>query len=365
MPIRTARDLMRQHVRAGALWCGAVAVCAVLPCHCWAQADVTPLPNAPQPDASLQERTASIHGTVMDQDGSLLPGARVEISSQDETFIEIADSEGEFHLAGLRAGKYDIRVLDAGFVNIDESVSVADGEMKELPPIELHMAIAHADVTVFATNHEIAAAQVAEEEKQRVFGIIPNFYVVYDSKPAPLSAGQKFDLAWKSTLDPVTFLGVGINAGIEQASGDFSGYGWGAQGYAKRFGANFADGTISTFLGGFILATAFHQDPRYYYQGTGTVWSRTKHAVSSMVICHGDNGKLEFNYSNVLGTFAAAGISNLYYPSTDRHGAGLTLQNAAEGLGIGAFGAVMQEFVVRKLTPHLPSHKTVDAPVAP
>jgi hypothetical protein len=344
---------MRQRVRRGALWCGVVAVCALVPCHCTAQADSTSLPNTPS-----QDRTASIHGTIIDQDGSLLPGARVEITSQSETYIEIADSEGEFHLSGLRAGTYAIRVLDTGFVNSDESVSVLDGEMKELPPMELHMAIAHSDVTVFATNHDIAAAQVAEAEKQRVLGIIPNFYVVYDSKPAPLSAGQKFHLAWRSTLDPVSFLGAGVNAGIGQATNEFSGYGVGAQGYAKRYGANFADGAISTFLGGFVLATAFHQDPRYYYQGTGSIWSRTKHAVSSVVICHGDNGKLEFNYSNVLGTFASAGLSNLYYPATDRHGAGLTLQNAAEGLGFGAFGAVMQEFVVRKLTPHLPSRKT-------
>jgi hypothetical protein len=299
-----------------------------------------------------------IRGSVTDQGGSLLPGARVEITSQDDSFIEIADSEGEFQVSGLPAGTYEIRVLDAGFINADESVSLLDGEEKELPPIELRMAAAHADVTVFATNREVAAAQVAAEEKQRVFGIIPNFYVVYDSNPAPLSAGQKFDLAWKSTIDPVTFIGVGINAGIEQATGDFSGYGWGAQGYAKRYGANFADGAVSTFLGGFVLASVFHQDPRYYYQGSGSVWSRTKHAVSSMVICRGDNGKREFNYSNVIGTFASAGISNLYYPSTDRHGVGLTLQNSAEGLGIGAFGALMQEFVVRKLTPHLPSRKS-------
>ncbi len=310
------------------------------------------------PDLPL-ERTASIHGVVMDQEGSLLPGARIEITSQDvlDSFIETADSEGEFHVHGLRAGNYGIRVLDAGFINVDENVSLLDGEEKELPAIALHMAAAHSDVTVYATSHEIAVAQVAAEEKQRVLAIIPNFYVVYDRHPAPLSAGQKFHLAWRSSFDPVSFLGAGFNAGIDQATNSFPGYGPGAMGYAKRYGASFADGAISTFIGGAILPVVFKQDPRYYYQGTGTVTSRTLHAISSVVVAHGDNGKLQFNYSSVLGTFASAGISNAYYPASDRNGAGLTMRNAAEGLGFGAFSAIMQEFVVRKLTPHLPSLK--------
>jgi hypothetical protein len=335
-----------------ALWCGAMFACAAFPCAGRAQVDTTP-----QSDAPLLERSASLHGTVTDQDGSLLPGARVEITSQDESFLEIADSEGEFHLHGLAAGVYDIRVLDDGFVNVDESVSLLEGESKELQPIELHMAMSHADVTVLATTHEIAAAQLAAEEKQRVLAIIPNFYVVYDKHPAPLSTGQKFHLAWRSSFDPVSFLSAGFSAGIEQSSNEFSGYGEGAGGYAKRFGASFADGSVSTFLGGAILPAIFHQDPRYYYQGTGTVWSRTVHAVSSVVVTHGNNGKQQFNISNVIGTFASAGISNVYYPASNRNGVGLTMGNAAQGLAFGAFAAMMQEFVVRKLTPHLPSAK--------
>ena len=106
------------------------------------------------------------------------------------------------------------------------------------------------------------------------------------------------------------------------------------------------------------MPALFHQDPRYYYQGTGSKMSRTRHAITSVVVTHGDNGKLQFNYSNVIGTFASAGISNLYYPAKDRNGVGLTLGNAATGLGFGAFAAIMQEFVVRKLTPHLPKHGT-------
>lgn len=211
-----------------------------------------------------------------------------------------------------------------------------------------------ASVTVFATQHEVAAAEVAGEEKQRVLGVVPNFFVVYSPHPTPLAAAQKFHLAWRSTIDPFSFVGTGIGAGIEQATNSFSGYGQGGMGYAKRYGAGFADGAISTFLGGAILPTLFHQDPRYYYQGTGSTRSRAQHAVASVFVTHGDNGRRQFNYSNILGNFASAGLSNLYYPASDRNGAGLTMRNAAIGTAFGMFGALMQEFVVPKLTPHLP-----------
>jgi hypothetical protein len=342
---------MRQRIGTHAVWYGALAACAAASCSGQV------VENGALPDTPSQERSASLHGTVTDQGGRLLPGARVEITSEGESFTEIADSDGEFRANGLRAGTYTIRALDSGFISVEEHVTVLQGEVKEVAPIPLRMTTARAEVTVVATVHEIAVAQVAAEEKQRVLGIIPNFYVVYDKEPAPLAVGQKFHLAWRSTFDPISLLGVGVAAGIGQATNEYDGYGQGAQGYAKRYGAAFADSAVSGFLSGAVLPVLFKQDPRYYYQGTGTVWSRTKHAVGSVVITHGNNGKRQFNYSNVLGTFASAGISNAYYPASDRHGAGLTMQNAAIGLAFGAFGSVMQEFVVRKLTPHLPSRE--------
>ena len=301
---------------------------------------------------------ASLGGTVLDADGNMLPGARVEITMPGIDLVETSDTAGQFHAVGLPAGVYTVRVQATGFTNEMQTGSVAASEQVTLLPIELRAIGSVATVTVFASQHEAAAAEIAAEEKQRVMGVIPNFYVVYSQHPTPLSPGQKFHLAWRSTIDPVQFLGTGFVAGYEQAGDQFRGYGEGASGYGKRYGAAFADGAIGGFIGGAILPVIFRQDPRYYYQGTGTIGSRTRHAIGSVVIAHGDNGRLQFNYSNVIGSFASAGLSNLYYPSTDRHGIGLTMGNAATGLGFGAFAAIMQEFVVRKLTPHLPKRGT-------
>jgi hypothetical protein len=138
---------------------------------------------------------------------------------------------------------------------------------------------------------------------------------------------------------------------VEQAQNHFRGYGQGAQGYAKRFGAGYADTVAGTFVGSAILPALLKQDPRYFYKGTGSTPSRLAYAIANSVICKGDNRRWQVNYSNILGNMAAGGISNLYYPAQDRDGAGLTFENAAIGIGASAIANVFQEFVIRKLTP--------------
>ena len=214
-----------------------------------------------------------------------------------------------------------------------------------------------AEVEVSLTQIEVAQEQIALEEKQRVLGVIPNFYVSYIPDAAPLTPKQKFGLAWRSTIDPVNFAITGIIAGVQQAQNDFSGYGQGAQGYGKRYGASYADGVVGTFIGSAILPSLLKQDPRYFYKGTGSKRSRALYAIANSVICKGDNGHWQANYSNILGNFAAGGISNLYYPASDREGAELTFENGLIGIGATAAANLFQEFVVRKFTPNLPKRE--------
>ena len=229
------------------------------------------------------------------------------------------------------------------------------GEIYTSPPIALAVATAVTDVEVVLSPEEVAEEQIKDQEKQRVLGVIPNFYVSYVPDPVPLTARQKFGLAWKTTIDPVTFVLNGGFAGVEQATNQFSGYGQGAQGYAKRFGASYADTVSSTFIGGAILPSLLKQDPRYFYKGTGSTRSRILYALANSVICKGDNRRWQANYSGILGALASGGLSNLYYPSTDRDGLGLTFENALIGIGQGAAANILQEFVIRKLTPKLPN----------
>jgi hypothetical protein len=186
-----------------------------------------------------------------------------------------------------------------------------------------------------------------------VLGFIPNFYVSYDRDAVALTTKQKFRLARKTASDPFTFVGVAAIAGVEQATDTFEGYGQGAEGYLKRFSATYTDAITATYIGSAILPSILKQDPRYFYKGTGSTGSRILYAVASPFFCKGDNMRWQPNYSNIGGTFASAGISYLYYPESDRNGAGLVIQNSIIRLGEMSFEGVLQEFVIRKLTPHL------------
>jgi len=225
-----------------------------------------------------------------------------------------------------------------------------------VPAIRITIATVVTEVHVGLPLIEVAREQIKEQEKQRVLGFIPNFYVSYVPDAAPLAPKQKFELAWKSTIDPFTFVGVGALAGVQQATNDFEEYGQGMQGYAKRFGAAYADVVSGTYIGSAILPSLLKQDPRYFYKGTGSTRSRVLYAFANTVICKGDNRRWQPNYSGILGSFATGGLSYLYYPTSDHSATEIVLQNSLIRIGESAFENVLQEFVIRRLTPRLQHH---------
>jgi hypothetical protein len=172
---------------------------------------------------------------------------------------------------------------------------------------------------------------------------MPAFNSVTGGVAPPLTPGQKFRLMFKSTTDPYVFGFAAFTAGIGQAQDSHAAYGQGIEGYAKRFGANYVDTADGNLWGNAILPVLLHQDPRYFRRGRGTFKHRLLYSMSTTVICRGDNGKLQPNYSNVLGNLIAGGISNIYYPADDR-GAAQTFQSAATVTAEGMIGAALIEF---------------------
>jgi hypothetical protein len=197
--------------------------------------------------------------------------------------------------------------------------------------------------SVSQSQQEKAAEQVRQQEKQRIAGVVPNFNVSYSEDAAPLSRKQKMHIAFRTAIDPVSFGIAGFDAALSQAQNDFPGYGQGAQGYGKRFGASYMDNFDGTMLGNAIFPILLKQDPRYFRRGKGSFTSRLLYSLSTTVWSKSDNGKWGPNYSNVLGNLAAGGISNLYYPASDR-GAGLTFERGITVTAYGAFGGVFNEF---------------------
>ncbi len=315
--------------------------------------------SAPPP-STADPTPGNISGTVVDQSGAVVAGAQVKLTNagdaQSPDRQTVTGDNGEFSFANVAPGAFQLTITAAGFATQTSSGNLGPGEMHLVPQIAMTVAANITDVQVALSRIEVGEAQVKDEERQRVLGVFPNFYVTYDPHPVALTPKQKFELAWKTTIDPVTFAIVGGIAGVQQAENTFSGYGQGAEGYAKRYGASYADVAIGTFIGSAILPSVLKQDPRYFYKGSGSIRSRVLYAIANSVVCKGDNGRWQPNYSNILGNLAAGGISNLYYPAQNRNGATLTFENAAIGVGATAAANLVEEFLMRKLTPNIPKH---------
>lgn len=316
----------------------------------------TPGQNTPD------SQPGTISGIVVDQSGALVANVKIILappvvpSNQPGSRRDTrSDGAGHFAFADVPPGPFQLSITAAGFAPLEKSGTLRSGEDYVFPSIPLAIAQNDVDVEVMLPREQVAEDEIKVEEKQRLLGVFPNFYVSYIPNAVPLTKKQKFELAWKVTVDPVSFAVTGIVAGIEQADDAYNGYGQGVQGYAKRYGAAYADLVSGTFIGGAILPSLLHQDPRYFYKGTGSPESRFWYAVANSVICKGDNGHWQPNYSFIIGGLAAGGISNLYYPAQNRNGAALTFENALIGIGGGALSNIVQEFFLKRLTPHTPA----------
>jgi len=313
------------------------------------------LPEGPLDKTPAKEGSASVAGTVLDLSGATVPGADVTLMPRDGTqsHMMLSGANGEFIFVKILPGSYIVMVSANGFAIFTSGELVVTGQqVYEIPDISLALAATNIEVTVRPTD-VIAAEQIRAEEKQRLVGVLPNFYTSYVYDAAPLTWQQKFSLAARGTFDPVAMLGVGVAAGIEQATNTFPGYGQGVAGYGKRFAAKFADGRSSDFLTHAVFPSLLRQDPRYYYQGSGTVKSRLMHAVGSAFFTRSDSGSTQPNYSYVLGDMCSGALSNLYYPQANR-GAQLVFSNAAVGLAGRVGGNLLREF--------LPKHSTTNVP---
>jgi hypothetical protein len=325
----------------------AFLVCMSLPGLMHAQQPVTPdaLPQAPD--------SASISGIITDTDSAAVPGASVtlqEVTTRAERKT-VSDVNGGYEFATVLPGTYVLTISAKGFASwkIKDVIVLHQGETYTVPKVELGVESITTSVNAI-TVEDLAEQQITAEEHQRILGVLPNFYVSYLPNAAPLTRKQKFKLALVVSTDPLTFMTTGITAGIEQSQGNLQGYGQGFTGYASRYAATYGDRLSATFLGAALFPSLLHQDPRYFYRGHGHVIVRALYAISTVVVCKGDNGHFQPNYSNVLGNVGSGLISSLYYPNSDQHDVQTTIENTLLGISYGAVGTLFQEFLLRHLT---------------
>jgi hypothetical protein len=185
--------------------------------------------------------------------------------------------------------------------------------------------------------------------KDRLFYALPNFLTLENgSTLPPLTVKQKFAVVARGSFDYVIWPWYGFLAGLSQAENSEPGYGQGAEGYAKRYGAAFADGTIENFMTQAVLPSVLRQDPRYFQLGHGSFWHRTFYAASRNVVTRTDSGHSQFNYSEVAGGAIAAFISTYsYHPAADK-----TVSNTTKVWGT-QFGYDAITLVVKEFWPDI------------
>src|ERR1700733_15233939 len=298
------------------------AVCPSIPCLA-AALWITFIPGLASGQSAGGQGGASgaLQGTVNDTSGSTVAVVIVTLEGSASTGqrTAITDQAGGFRFFEVEPGNYKITIAAAGFaVWTEANVAAGSGDRQPLLSAVLQVATTTSSVNVTLLQHELAAEQLKDEEKQRLLGVFPNFFVTYAPDAAPLTAAQKFQLGWKTITDPVAFLGTGVAAGLQQARDNYSEFGQGVEGYAKRFGAQYANRVDEVLIGHVAMQSIFHQDPRYFYKGTGSFGSRVLYAIGTAFVRKGDNGHWQPDYSDVLGGLASSEISTLYYPSSSR-----------------------------------------------
>jgi hypothetical protein len=318
-------------------------LCLIVAGFCVAVWGVAQQPSAPDP------QSATIMGTVLDVNGGVVPGATVVLNGPDSGGHQtvVTQNDGLFAFPGVSPGVvHHVTISVPGFADwTSGTITPTAGQHFTVTGIQLRLSTVQVFVAA-VTLEQLAVQQVRIEETQRVFGIIPNFYVTYDPHPVPLTPKLKFQLAFKALTDPVTLFGFALNAGIYQAA-DYPSCRGGMAGFGQRLGATFAGGYTNVLVGDALLPSLLHQDPRYFYQGTGTNRSRLLHAVASAFITRGDNGRREINFSDIGGDLASGAMANAYYPTGER-GSGLVVRSALIGVGGRMANGVVQEFVLHR-----------------
>lgn len=298
--------------------------------------------------------SGQITGTVTDVKGDAIVGATVILTHSPESTDQrtaLTTEDGSFRFDAMTPTvPYNVAINADGFANwTSPPITLEPGQVLSLGGISLRIAAQNTMMEVKYDPIEDATEQFKIEQTQRIFGFIPNFYTSFEGDyAAPLTTKMKFDLALKVSYDPITIAGVGLVGGLRQAA-DSPHYPQGAKGFGERFGATAADGFSDIMIGGAILPSLLHQDPRYFYQGTGTTRSRLRHAILSAFIAKGDNGKWQPNYSSVGGDLASGALSNLYFPKSNR-GVGLMFSLFALGTAERVGSNVAQELILGKFT---------------
>jgi hypothetical protein len=337
------RSGLSKRFSGAAIWLALCCGLAALGSGAFAQGPAA-LPEAPQATGS-----ASLAGLVKDVGGTPVGDATVTLKGPGGFQRQVeSDDDGNFQMQSLPSGAFTLTVSAEGLTTLSVPVVLSAQQQKVLPALLLRIATVASQVDAIS-QVEMADEQLKVEEKQRIFGIVPNFYVAYDPNTVPLNSKQKFKLAGRTVIDPEVFIAVAISAGIAQGTQTPIEWQQNFTGYMQRYGAGYAGALVGIGLSGAVFPTIFHEDPRYFFKGTGTTGSRLRWSLKQAVEQRNDKGQWRPAYSNMLGDLSASLVTVAIYPHQATDWGKTTALDFGLNIAGEAFGDLMEEFVVPKL----------------
>lgn len=188
------------------------------------------------------------------------------------------------------------------------------------------------------------AASEEGQQTKRILGIFPNFRAVSANVHLPpQTVKEKFVTASHDSFDYSSIFLPAAVAGINQATKSTPEFHQGAAGYGRYFWHTYVDQTSENYLVEFIVPTITREDTRYYTLGHGGFIKRAGYSLSRVVVTRNDAGHDTFNISEIVGSGAGAGISNFYYPRSQRDFSN-TASKWGTSIGIDAGTFLIHEF---------------------
>lgn len=186
--------------------------------------------------------------------------------------------------------------------------------------------------------------ETGPRQTKRMLWVAPNFGAVSAGVEfKPMTAKQKFHLAFDDSFDYSSFTWTGIQAAQGLLTRSDPEFGTGPAGYGRYYWHDYVDGVSGTYFTEAIVPALTHEDPRYFTLGHGGFFRRTAYALTRTIITRDDNGHWGFNWSEVGGNAMEATLSDAYYPAGDR-GVNQTITNWGLQMESAALNNLAKEF---------------------
>lgn len=170
--------------------------------------------------------------------------------------------------------------------------------------------------------------------------------VILPGQQAPaLSGKDKYLLGARDAVSPYSIASWFISSGYSHLTNGPPNYGTDKGAYGQRLGAAALRDMSEDFFSTSVMATALHEDPRYYRMGRDhSIGRRVLYAATRVLITRTDSGKATPNFALITGNLEGAALTNAYYPPLN-HGVSQTMLIFGSSLGGSALGFGVSEFL--------------------